>query len=165
MNASARSTDLNYLLSRPLGAGEPVAYSQFGATSEQRYDVADESMQGEMDPFFFLTKHKNFIPHEYPCRTQFAAERRGKRPRPSEVALERIWLPFGSPRVDLSGFWFRPTVIGTWAATRLAAPRQARRLWVCVPAAARSCSSMIVKSARWHLMAATWNPARSTPLR
>ena len=30
-------------------------------------------MQGEMDPFFFLTKHKNFIPHEYPCRTDFAA--------------------------------------------------------------------------------------------
>ena len=23
-----------------------------------------------MDPFFFLTKHKNFIPHEYPCRTR-----------------------------------------------------------------------------------------------
>jgi hypothetical protein len=38
-------------------------------------------MKGEMDPFFFLTKHKNFIPHEYPCRTQFGLERRGKRPR------------------------------------------------------------------------------------
>ncbi len=39
-------------------------------------------MQGEMDPFFFLTKHKNFIPHEYPRRTAFGIERRGKRPEP-----------------------------------------------------------------------------------
>jgi hypothetical protein len=77
-------------------------------------------MKGEMDPFFFLTKHKNFIPHEYPCRTQFAAERRRKRPQPmSESGMERVWLPFASPRVDLSGFWFRPTVIGTWAETSI----------------------------------------------
>ena len=31
----------------------------------------------------------------------------------------RNWLPFASPRVDLSGFWFRPTVIGTWATTAI----------------------------------------------
>src|SRR5262249_30099254 len=79
-------------------------------------------MQGEMDPFFFLTKHKNFIPHEYPCRTAFAAERRGNRPRPAgDFSPSRNWLPFGAPRVDLSGFWFRPTVLGTWASTRLVA--------------------------------------------
>ena len=34
-----------------------------------------------------------------------------------EFSPARTWLPFGSPRVDLSGFWFRPTVIGTWACT------------------------------------------------
>ncbi|TIM69119.1 MAG: hypothetical protein E5Y58_17190, partial [Mesorhizobium sp.] len=65
-------------LRRPLALGGPVVYWLVGPTSEQRYDVADQPMQGEMDPFFFLTKHKNFIPHEYPCRTEFAAERRGK---------------------------------------------------------------------------------------
>lgn len=122
-------------LRRPLAAGEPVAYWQLGATSEQRYDVPDQPMKGEMDPFFFLTRHKNFIPHEYPCRTQFAAERRGRRPQP-QGAFEavRAWLPFGSPRVDLSGFWFRPTVIGTWARTAIAAaaPGRARlRLRTC----------------------------------
>jgi hypothetical protein len=64
-----------------------------------------------MDPFFFLTKDKNFIPHEYPCRTEFAADRRGRRPEPpGRLRAERNWLPFGSPRLDLSGFWFRPTV-------------------------------------------------------
>jgi hypothetical protein len=54
-----------------------------------------------MDPFFFLTKHKNFIPHEYPCRTQFAAERRGKRPQ----VAERRWTASGCPsprRVSIS---------------------------------------------------------------
>ena len=135
MTAPARSTSPNYVLNRPLAAGEPVTYWRLGATSETRYDVPDQPMKGEMDPFFFVTKHKNFIPHEYPCRTQFAAERRGKRPQPtSEAAMERVWLPFASPRVDLSGFWFRPTVIGTWAETSIdcAVPGEATlRLRTC----------------------------------
>jgi hypothetical protein len=64
------------LLSHPLVAGAPVTYWQVGATTEVRYDLPDLPMKGEMDPFFFLTKDKNFIPHEYPCRTQFAADMR-----------------------------------------------------------------------------------------
>ncbi|MBD8892070.1 hypothetical protein [Roseibium litorale] len=105
-------------LRRPLAHGAPVTYWQLGRTNEARYDVPDQPMKGEMDPFFFLTKHKNFIPHEYPCRTAFAEERRGKRPEVAGVFdLDRFWLPFGSPRVDMSGFWFRPTVIGTWGRT------------------------------------------------
>jgi hypothetical protein len=107
-------------LRRPLSAGDPITYWRLGATIEERYDVPDQPMQGEMDPFFFLTKHKNFIPHEYPCRTAFAAERRGERPQPKgKFAPSRNWLPFGAPRVDLSGFWFRPTTLGTWASTCL----------------------------------------------
>ena len=105
-----------------LRAGEPIRYWQLGRLQEARYDVPDAPMQGEMDPFFFLTKHKNFIPHEYPCRTQFAAERRGKRPLVvGEFEVASWWLPFGSPRVDLSGFWFRPTVIANWARTMIEA--------------------------------------------
>ncbi len=118
MTAAARSTTSDFALRRPLPAGAPLAYWRLGPTTEARYDVADRPMAGEMDPFFFLTKHKNFIPHEYPCRTEFAAERRAKRPRiTAEPPTGRVWLPFGSPRVDLSGFWFRPTVLGTWAET------------------------------------------------
>jgi hypothetical protein len=132
VSAALAPTDL---LRRPLQPGQPVVYWQLGETVERRYDVADRPMQGEMDPFFFLTKHKNFIPHEYPCRTEFAAERRGKRPQAAgEFAPVRNWLPFGSPRVDLSGFWFRPTVLGTWARTKLvaAAPGHAKlRLGTC----------------------------------
>jgi hypothetical protein len=118
-----------------LQPGEAVRYWQLGELSEARYDVADAPMQGEMDPFFFLTKHKNFIPHEYPCRTQFAAEHRGKRPEiVGSPAPTRWWLPFGSPRVDLSGFWFRPTRVSCWASTQLeaAAPGLATvRLGTC----------------------------------
>jgi hypothetical protein len=106
------------LLSHPLLPGEPLTYWQVGATTETRYDLPDMAMKGEMDPFFFLTKDKNFIPHEYPCRTQFAAERRGQRPQVAgSFAPARNWLPFGAPRLDLSGFWFRPTVLATWART------------------------------------------------
>jgi len=109
-------------LRRPLHSGAPVVYWQLGAMQESRYDVADRPMAGEMDPFFFLTKHKNFIPHEYPSRTQFAAERRERRPSlQGEFAPTRTWFPFSSPRVDLSGFWFRPTVLGTWARTLIEA--------------------------------------------
>jgi hypothetical protein len=95
-----------------------VGYWQAGPTRETRYDIDDLPMQGEMDPFFFLTKDKNFIPHEYPCRTRFAAERRGRRPSLADrFEPARTWLPFGAPRLDLSGFWFRPTHLATWART------------------------------------------------
>jgi hypothetical protein len=126
MNAAGR-IEGEFSLRRPLAVGGQVAYWRLGATSERRYDVPDQPMKGEMDPFFFLTKHKNFIPHEYPCRTQFAAERRGRRPEPlGEFEPERVWLPFGSPRVDLSGFWFRPTELGTWAQTVIVASAAGR---------------------------------------
>jgi hypothetical protein len=122
MNMAAHPATADAALRRPLRPGQPVVYWRLGSTGEARYDVADQPMKGEMDPFFFLTKHKNFIPHEYPCRTEFAAERRGRRPTPTaEPATSRVWLPFASPRVDLSGFWFRPTVIGTWAETAIEA--------------------------------------------
>ena len=105
-------------LRRGLKAGEAIRYWQLGAVAVERFDVPDAPMKGEMDPFFFLTKHKNFIPHEYPCRTIFAERYSGKRPdvRGSFNAA-RWWLPFGSPRLDLSGFWFRPTRLATWART------------------------------------------------
>jgi hypothetical protein len=111
-------------LRRPVENGAAIAWWQLGATREHRYDIADQPMSGEMDPFFFVTKHKNFIPHEYPCRTHFANERRGQRPKPhGKFKARRNWLPFGSPRVDLSGFWFRPTEIGTWARTFIEAEK------------------------------------------
>ena len=117
MNLRAR-IDADNALRRPLTAGGQIVYWRLGATHEARYDVADQPMKGEMDPFFFLTKHKNFIPHEYPCRTAFAASGSGKRPQPIGAFTPAAhWLPFDSPRVDLSGFWFRPTVLGTWAET------------------------------------------------
>lgn len=103
---------------KPLKPGEPLRYWQVSALSEERFDVADAPMQGEMDPFFFLTKVKNFIPHEYPCRTIFADTYRGKRPDVrGTFDAAKWWLPFGSPRLDLSGFWFRPTRLATWTRT------------------------------------------------
>jgi hypothetical protein len=105
---------------KELRPGEAIRYWQLGATAEERFDVADVPMKGEMDPFFFLTKHKNFIPHEYPCRTIFAEQYRGRRPDVrGTFDATRWWLPFGSPRLDLSGFWFRPTRLATWARTFL----------------------------------------------
>ena len=101
-----------------LKPGEAVRYWQLGHTAQERFDVPDAPMKGEMDPFFFLTKVKNFIPHEYPCRTIFAETYRGKRPEVrGEFEAARWWLPFGSPRLDLSGFWFRPTRLATWTRT------------------------------------------------
>ncbi len=122
-------------LSHPLPAGAALTYWQVGDIAEARYDLPDLPMAGKMDPFFFLTKDKNFIPHEYPCRTQFAADYRGHRPDAAGgFAAARDWLPFGSPRLDLSGFWFRPTHVATWARCliRADAPGAARlRLRTC----------------------------------
>lgn len=103
---------------KTLKPGDAVRYWQLGRIAEERFDVPDAPMKGEMDPFFFLTKVKNFIPHEYPCRTIFAETYRGKRPDVrGEFEASRWWLPFGSPRLDLSGFWFRPTRLATWTRT------------------------------------------------
>ena len=105
-------------MQKALNPGNPIRYWQLGALSEERFDVPDAPMKGEMDPFFFLTKVKNFIPHEYPCRTLFAETYRGRRPDVrGEFQATRWWLPFGSPRLDLSGFWFRPTRLAAWART------------------------------------------------
>ena len=111
---------MSEFLTHALPDGAALTYWRVGETAEARFDVADQPMKGEMDPFFFLTKDKNFIPHEYPCRTEFAAARRGRRPAVLGCfAPARNWLPFGSPRLDLSGFWFRATTLATWAETTI----------------------------------------------
>jgi hypothetical protein len=113
----------------PLSIGEGIGHWQLGRRHEERFDVADQPMDGEMDPLFFLAKDRNFIPHEYPCRREFAARYRGKPPAPTIAFEPAGWhFPFGSPRVDLSGFWFRPTRIECWARTAVqaAAPQVAR---------------------------------------
>ena len=107
---------------RRLAPGDAIRYWRLSPLFESRYDVPDRPMQGKMDAFFFVAKHKNFIPHEYPCRTDFARDRRGRRPDPLvDFSATRLWLPFGSDRVDLSGFWFRPTRVAAWAQTCLSA--------------------------------------------
>lgn len=63
----------------PLAINNAVRYWQLSPISSLPYDVADQPMQGEMDPFFFLSKHKNFIPHTYPCRTEFQRDFAGKK--------------------------------------------------------------------------------------
>ncbi|MBZ6075559.1 hypothetical protein [Microvirga puerhi] len=110
-------------LTTPLKTGDAIAHWQLGSVHEERYDVPDRTMEGKMDAFFFLTKDRNFIPHQYPCRTDFIAAFRGKAPKPvTSFAPTRVWLPFGSPRVDLSGFWFRATRVECWARTMVESP-------------------------------------------
>jgi hypothetical protein len=126
---------LPHRLTIPLRPGEAVRHWLVSAVSEARYDVPDQPMQGRMDALFFVASHKNFIPHEYPCRTAFAAEHRARRPEPLATAEPaRVWLPFGSDRVDLSGFWFRPTRLAAAARTLIraeAAGRARLRLTTC----------------------------------
>ncbi|MEZ0167082.1 hypothetical protein [Microvirga sp. TS319] len=110
-------------LTHPLKPGQAVGHWQLGDIHEERYDVPDRTMEGKMDAFFFLTKDRNFIPHQYACRTDFIEQYRGKAPRPTtRFEPTRVWLPFGSPRVDLSGFWFRATRVECWARTTIDSP-------------------------------------------
>jgi hypothetical protein len=122
-------------LRTPLPPGGSVGHWRLGRRVEARFDVADRPMAGDMDPLFFVSRDRNFIPHEYPCRTEFAALHRGKHPTP-KIGFEPDgwWFPFGSPRVDLSGFWFRPTTIECRAETTIvsdAAQRARFRFATC----------------------------------
>lgn len=140
-------------LSRPLVAGQPVTLWRHSSVTEARFDVPERPMAGAMDPFFFLTKDKNFIPHEYPCRTDFAAEYRGKRPDERATGTpQTVWLGFGSPRLDLSGFWFRATRLAARAETliRAKAPGKARlRLSTCGGAILRVNGAEVLHSAAY----------------
>lgn len=107
-----------------LSAGDAVPYWQVTPLETARYDVPDSPMEGEMDSTFFLTKDKNVIPHTYPCRTAYIAERRDREiaPEPQpDWSVARNVLPQGSPFLDLSGFWFRATRIRGWARTAIEA--------------------------------------------
>lgn len=120
---------------RPLRPGDALTSWQLSPTRQERFDVADRPMTGDMDARFFLTSHKNFVPHEYPCRTEFAARFRDLAPLPT-ISFEpaRWWFPFGDTRVDLSGFWFRATTVETLARTVLPAETAGRatvRLVTC----------------------------------
>ncbi|ODT77870.1 MAG: hypothetical protein ABS76_25790 [Pelagibacterium sp. SCN 64-44] len=104
------------LLTRPLAIGKPVTLWRHSAVAAELFSSPERAMEGEMDPFFFLTREKNFIPHEYPCRTEFGARYRHRRPDERAIAApDQAWLGFGSPRLDLSGFWFRATRIAARA--------------------------------------------------
>lgn len=126
---------MRHRLVTALAPGQTVDYWQLSATREERFDRPDEPMEGAMDARFFLTGERNYIPHEYPCRRAFADRYRDRRPEPiSAFAPDRWWFPFGAERVDLSGFWFRPTRVETWTRTSLAAGRDGRyrfRLTTC----------------------------------
>lgn len=122
-------------LTRPLVHGAPVTLWRHSDVTEQPWDVAERPKEGEMDPFFFMTKERNFIPHEYPCRTEFAERYRGAAVEERATgSADRNWLGFGSPRLDLSGFWFRATRIAARAEVLLIADRAGRatlRLATC----------------------------------
>lgn len=121
MSKEAKEAKTDFLR-RPLGSGDPVTYWNVSAIAEEQYDVEHKTMTGNMDAQFFLTKEKNFIPHEYPCRTQFVADFRNKAVAVrSEQSTDHVWLPFGSPRIDFSGFWFRATRLAAWAETGIEA--------------------------------------------
>ncbi|WP_299843625.1 hypothetical protein, partial [uncultured Jannaschia sp.] len=122
-------------LDRPLAPGAPITLWRHSAVTEEPFDLPASPMAGEMDPFFFRTRERNFIPHEYPCRTEFA---RRYRDRHSGIRAtgpaEIVSLGFGSPRLDLSGFWVRPTRIAARAETLIFADRPGRarlRLVTC----------------------------------
>jgi hypothetical protein len=109
-----------HMLVRPLAPSGTVNYWQLSDIAEERYDIAEETMAGDMDAGFFVASSRNYIPHEYPCRRVFAERWRGVRPEPvASFEPKSSWVPLGSDRVDRSGFWFRPTRVECWARTFL----------------------------------------------
>ena len=97
-------------------AGLPIA--------EERYDVPDTPMPGDMDPPSSSPRTRTSSRTNTPAApsspppTAAVAPRSAARP-PSPAT----GCPSASPRLDLSGFWFRPTRLAAWARDRASWPR------------------------------------------
>ena len=66
----------------PFASGEAIRHWHLSKIAQARYDPPPRPMHGEMDPFFCLTKRRIFIPHEYPCRSDFVRNLRIQQPIP-----------------------------------------------------------------------------------
>jgi hypothetical protein len=121
-----------------LTAGNAVRYWQLSDITSLRYDTADTPMAGEMDPFFFLSKHKNFIPHTYPCRDDFrqhfAEKNRSLSPAQTTLAGGSLLLPTGSTSPD---FGFAQPASAPGPERCSIAHRRASIVFASPPAAAR----------------------------
>ncbi|KQN98955.1 hypothetical protein [Paenibacillus sp. Leaf72] len=94
------------------------------------------TMEGDINDWLI----EGFAIHENPCRKEFVDNRRmqppgrffdqwSKFPTPGDrlqgIEGERSWelySPWNNPRVEKSGFWFVPTHLRSYAATRLVSP-------------------------------------------
>lgn len=94
------------------------------------------TMEGDINDWLI----DGFAIHENPCRQEFVENRRSQSvPRFFEQLSEfpspgdhfegeqdgmswEIYSPWGNPRVEKSGFWFVPTHLRSYAATRLVSP-------------------------------------------
>ena len=122
-------------------ARRPASRSSIGSWAQRRNSAttcrpADEGRDGPLLlPDQAQELHPARIPLPHRVRRPSGAAS-GLQPQGAFEA-DRIWLPFGSPRVDLSGFWFRPTVHRHLGATPASMrPQPARRRSGCAPAAA-----------------------------
>lgn len=98
---------------------------------EQPMRFTPVTLEGEVNTWLL----EGFSIHENPCRTEYVQERKAKVPRYSfgervpaagevreEEGQRRAWrlsMPWGNPRVELSGFWYVPTRLVTYAVTEL----------------------------------------------
>ena len=72
----------------PFASGEAIRHWQLSEIAQARYDVPPRPMHSDMDPFFFLTKHNNLIPDEYPCRWDFVRDFPNQQPIPTNGEIQ-----------------------------------------------------------------------------
>lgn len=130
MSISRRSTV------RPVAEGDPLAYWHVSDVRQRPYDTADLPIFRAVDPEFARYSEPDFEIPSFPCRTEFVSRFRGRRPiRPTvPLAPAELYVPFGSPRVERSGFWRRPTHLSLAASTVICTGQSGRarfRLRTC----------------------------------
>lgn len=100
---------------------------------EEKMKFVPVTMEGEINSWLI----QGFAIHENPCRKDFVEARRLQPPQrflgealpqPGEAREEKgqthsweLYEPWGSPRVEQSGFWFVPTQLVSYAVTQLTA--------------------------------------------
>lgn len=102
-----------------------VAHWLIGPIEEQKMDFVPITMQGKMNQWML----EGFAIHDNPSRQEYVKQRKIPSYQPFQPEKMTLYLPWGNPNVEHSGFWFTPTHLRCQAVTWVIAEQPEEAIW------------------------------------